>query len=154
MGLITAFDSGTYTGWAQCLDGKIIGCGLILVQQNRPMRDLPPTLTGGVVFIEKPVHRRQGKTVDPNNLITLGIKVGRLQETYLVFGNDVKLIVPTDWKGSVPKEIQNARDENALNVSEALTVGRAMHEVADSYRNNVWDAIGIALWASRREGSR
>lgn len=151
--LITAFDSGTYTGWAQALNGRIICCGLVRVFPDRPMKELPAS-GSGLVIVEKPVHRREGKTVDPNDLITLGIKVGRLVETYLVLGNQVRTIKPTDWKGSVPKAIQNTRDAAALDGPESVIVGRAMKTIPDSYQNNTWDAIGIALWAARREKER
>lgn len=151
--LITAYDSGEFTGWAQALNGTVIGCGLVHVYRDRPMGRLPDS-RGGLVVIEKPNHRRHGKTVDPNDLITLGIKVGRLVETYLVLGSQVRVILPTDWKGGTPKLIQNARDEKTLTVEEARTVAYFMAAVAESYRNNVWDALGIVQWAARREKER
>ncbi len=113
-----------------------------------------PAAPGGLVVIEKPIHRREGRTVDPNKLISLGFKVGRLQETYLVLGCEVRLVWPTDWKGGTPKQIQNDRDARALTPWEEATVISALEFVAPSYQNNVWDAIGIALWAARREKDR
>lgn len=153
MGLITAFDSGEYTGWAQGWNGVLTGCGLTHVLGDRPMSDLPAA-TGGRVFVEKPVHRRRGRTVDPNKLITLGIKVGRLVETYLVLGSPVQTVIPTDWKGSTPKEIQNGRDAAALTDAETAIVSAAMRGIAASFQNNTWDAIGIYLWAARRARER
>jgi hypothetical protein len=153
VGLITAFDSGTFTGWAQCQDGQITNCGLTIVHKDQPMTRLPGS-TDGLVFIEKPVNRRNGKTVDPNDLITLGIKVGRLVETYLVLGNRVRTILPTDWKGGTPKDIQNRRDWNALTGTETARLVPIFDGIAESYKNNVLDAIGIALWAARREHDR
>jgi hypothetical protein len=153
VGLITAFDSGTYTGWAQAQHGRIVACGLIKVLKDQPMAKLPAS-GGGLVIIEKPIHRRHGKTVDANDLITLGIKVGRLVETYLVLGNTVRTVLPTDWKGGTPKDIQNQRDWNNLQTDERRSIGAILAELAPSYRNNVLDAIGIALWAARQEKDR
>ena len=151
--MITAFDSGTFTGWAQVQGGLLVSCGLVRVHSDRRMTDLPDA-AGGLVIIEKPIHRRQGKTVNPNNLIALGFKVGRLQETYLVLGSKVELIWPTDWKGGTPKEIQNDRDAKALTAVESHQVRQTLATIPDSYRNNVWDAIGIALWTARRAKER
>lgn len=147
--LTTTFDTGEKTGWAQGLNGRLTDCALIIVHDDRPMSGLPGS-TGGRVVIEKPVHRRKGKTVDPNDMITLGIKVGRLKETYLVLGNTVEVIPVTLWKGGTPKDIQNRRDAAKLTAEESRLVSKVMGGIADGYRNNVWDAIGIFLWAVGR----
>ncbi len=153
MGLITAFDSGRFTGWSQFRNGFLVACGLIHVLPDRPMNGIPACFDG-LVIIEKPVHRRNGKTVPVEDLISLGIKVGRLQETYLVFENKVETVWPTDWKGGTPKDIQNRRDEKALTTNEREIAYRDMLTVAEGYRNNVWDAIGIGRWAAIRERER
>jgi hypothetical protein len=153
MSLITTFDSGEFTGWAQGRNGRLLAAGLVHVFPHKPMGQLPMA-QGGIVTIEKPVHRRNGRTVDPNKMITLGIKVGRLVETYLVLGNEVDVIVPSDWKGGTPKEIQNKRDQGAMTPEEMTIVGPVINAVAESYRNNVWDAIGIFFWTARRQKER
>lgn len=117
------------------------------------MLDLPRS-DNGLVYIEEPVHRRNGETVDPNKLIKLGIKVGRLVESYLVFGNTVETILPATWKGGTPKEIQNGRDRDALTRPELDIVVRCLVNIAPGYHNNVWDGIGILLWAMRKAGER
>ena len=152
--LITAFDSGAQTGWAQSTDGLVHKCGLVHVRDNRAIEGLPEQ-GHGTVIIEKPIHRREGKTVDPNDLIKLGIRVGRLVETYLVFENEIITVLPSTWKGGTPKEIQNDRDWNkGLTGQERALLGPLLTQVAAGYRNNVLDAIGILLWHLKRKGLR
>lgn len=148
MGLITTIDAGEHTGWAQGRDGFLISCGYVHVLPDRPLSRIPH-MANGLAVIEKPVHRREGETVDPNKMITLGIKVGRAVETYLVFGNEVRIIKPTDWKGSTPKKIQNARDQEKLTENERVIVSLSFRSIAAGYQNNVWDAIGIFLWVAQ-----
>lgn len=148
MGLILTIDTGTHSAWTLSEHGRIKDCGLVLVKHDRPLQPLPE-VTGALVYIERPVYR-PNEQVDPNNIITLGIKVGRFKETYLVLGNKVIEITPVDWKGSTPKDIQNARDAQALSPEETVIVQRALSRVAASHHHDIWDSVGINVWACRK----
>lgn len=148
MNTILGIDPGECTGWGLLINGVLIDCGKIVVAQDQPLS--LPRGAGASVWIEKPTYRPH-EQIDPNKIMTLAIKVGRLQETYLALGNRVRLITPNDWKGTVPKQIQNERDMRKLTYAEIKMVHSRLQSIPKGEHNNVWDGIGIALWAGRSE---
>lgn len=135
MGDVTAIDPGVQQGWARFSGGCMYACGL----------GEPPALIGEVV-IELPEYRpsQRDRRVDPNDLITLAVRVGKLAARAEARGLVVELVRPTRWKGSVPKRIHHQRIGRALTVEEHAVLNGV--RVADSLRHNVLDAIGIGLW--------
>lgn len=90
------------------------------------------------VLIEVPEYQR-GRRVNPNDLITLALRVGRIQGRVLAAGGTVELVTPSSWKGNVPKRIHNARTLARLTPEERVIVPA-------NARHDVIDAIGIGLW--------
>jgi hypothetical protein len=149
-----AIDPGTQMGWARSDAGRITGCGMAHVFNDTPCVGVPPC-QNGVVVIEEPVFRQGGQNkVDPNDLIALGIKVGRVTEVYLVLGNKVETVTPSSWKGSTPKHIQEERTEAALDDAERAMVLETLLGVPRTYQHNVWDALGILVWKLKKENLR
>ena len=153
--VIWFYDPGQETGWAAGLDGELFGCGLVRVYKDRPL-----SISGGTpilqtkAWIEIPEFRREKNEVDPNDLIALGTKVGRIQERCLTWGYEVFLVRPSYWKGSVPKKIHHQRIRADLRPSETVVLETGLAPVAEGLQHNVLDAVGGFLWASKKEGLR
>lgn len=76
---------------------------------------------------------------------------GAVSEKYRARGAAVTLVTPNTWKktqgrgsGAVPKKIQNMRDREKLTEEEKQLTSHVKS-------NNIWDAIGIGLWALNRK---
>jgi hypothetical protein len=96
------------------------------------------------VVIEKPrVYTRVKSKGDPNDLITLAIRVGEYKQYFLSLGAKVNLVWPSEWKGQQDKTLNNARTVNALSSLERNRLKGALHYVPTSKQNNVIDAIGL-----------
>lgn len=102
-----------------------------------------------VTLIEKPrLYNGRAARGDGNDLITLAITVGQLIEKV----ENAYLVEPTVWKGNVPKK--NAQGVNLI--KERALNKLSKEELSDiklpaaSLEHNVWDAIGIGLWALGR----
>ncbi len=140
--MILAIDPGADQGWCT-LDGELMRCGL-----GEP----PEVPARARVIVERPqVYDRgkQRKRVDPNDLITLAIRVGRVTERYRARGHIVGHVLPTTWKGQVPKDVHHVRIVQSLTPAQAATVFEDLASVTPSLRHNVLDAVGLALWASK-----
>jgi hypothetical protein len=137
-----AIDPGIDTGWAVLnATGKLVACG----------KDQFPCLSIRAAIIERPQVYAPGKSKgNPNDLITLAIRVGRYQERLQQAGvhcPDTNLFLPTTWKGQVPKEIHHARVDAALSEDERrIAYASAKVPGSRGYSHDVWDAIGLARW--------
>ncbi len=136
-----AIDPGILTGWA-VLDatGMLQSCG---------KGEAFPILSNRAAIIECPQVYRAGKSKgDPNNLITLAVRVGRYQERLIAAGVQTELVLPTTWKGQVPKDIHHLRVDATLSTHErhvVCPIGKLPGE--RGYSEDVWDAIALAKWA-------
>lgn len=149
------WDTGEWSAWARAAGDRVLDCGLVHVLGDTTIVGLLPHLTRGEVWIECPVFRQGGRNeVDPNDLIRLGVKVGRIQEPYLALDNQVTLIGVSDWKSGTPKKIQEQRTKADLWPGELELVTARIAAVSESYRHNIWDAVGILIWRLKREGLR
>lgn len=100
------------------------------------------------VIIEKPqVYRANLSKGDPNDLITLAIRVGRYAEHFEHSGARVALALPKNWKGQQPKSVTEARARRDLSPSSLRVALESLRYVAASSHNDVWDAIGLGLAA-------
>jgi hypothetical protein len=151
---LLAIDPGAQTGWARGRDGKIVECGLLHILDDFPCTGSLPPCSNGSVVIEKPIFRYSNNRVDPNDLISLGVRVGRVMEAYLHTGNKIETVFPSTWKASVPKAIHERRIEQDLAEEERCVVLQGLSQVPASYRHNVWDAVGLALWWIKKERQR
>jgi len=120
---ITAIDPGARAGWALFFGRDLTACG----------PGDPDELVGEVV-IECPRVYPHGK-VDPNDLIVLARRVGRIEERA---GRPCTLVFPRAWKGTVKKPIMTARILSRMTTAERGLLMKIDH--------NVIDAIGLGLW--------
>ena len=137
-----AIDPGIDTGWALFQDvDHLIGCGLgapwdVFTLSSVSVRS---------VVIEKPkVYMARNMKGDPNDLITLAVQVGEYKrwasaEMHAV----VNVVIPREWKGTEPKEINNARTLAELSEAERVIVKKAAYSIATSKQHNMLDAIGL-----------
>jgi hypothetical protein len=94
--------------------------------------------------IEKPrVYVRTKSKGDPNDLITLAIRVGEYKQYFQSLGARVNLVWPSEWKGQQDKTLNNARVVQALSPLERNRLKGALEYVPTSKQNNVIDAIGL-----------
>lgn len=163
--MILAIDPGsTCAGWStwratgatvgKPLDFALDACGLLrytsteeAVAQARRLHADHGVLVGRVVVELPQVYSQRHWKGDPNDLIlvaaTAGVIVGALGL------KPVSWVKPHAWKGTVPKNVHNARVLDALkDRREIFDAVRA--SVPSSLLHNVIDAIGLGAWASRK----
>lgn len=117
-------------------------------RMGRAVRDAVQALPRGAhsprLVLEWPQVRTAGKgRGDPNDLLFLA-GVDAAIVTYLP--GEVRCVVPRDWKGTIPKRELIRRVQGRLSEEERARVILP----AKSLAHNVWDAVGIALWAVGR----
>ena len=152
---LLAIDPGTRDlGWARFdKDRHLWSCGLLRANGVEQMIDQTQRTFGRLLspewlIIEVPQAYGVGAKVDPNKLALLtllaGVLIGTMPDAKW------KTPKPREWKGQVPKEVMNTRTLNALTPAEHTRMIHHLQDVPKSVRHNVWDAIGIGLWASKR----
>lgn len=101
------------------------------------------------VVLEWPQVRAAGKgRGDPSDLLLLsGVDSAIGAE---LFPWDVRCVVPREWKGTIPPDVLISRVQDRLSEEERARVALP----AKSLAHNVWDAVGIALWAVGRLNPR
>lgn len=141
MPVILAIDPGEWTGSAVFTDGFLTDCGVT--------RYHPAMLScASLIVVELPCWRKHSPA-DPNDLITLARKVGRIEERASECFIPIELVTPSTWKGSVPKRIHNKRVLDALSAKECEVVDAV--KCAPSVKHNMIDAIGLGLWRVGRD---
>lgn len=125
-----AIDPGNDTGWAIFGDtGELCSC----------YAGEPPLLPYSEAVCECPrVYPKS--PVPPNDLITLAVMVGRYTERHMC-----RLIYPYEWKGQLDKAKTKARVLDILSEVERKRIPK----LSKTQMHNVYDAIGIGLYAFR-----
>lgn len=97
--------------------------------------------------IELPVvYDKKQQKGDPNDLIRLAFVAGAITRG-LCGSHFPRALTPTprEWKGTLKKEIHHERIKRACPEAEPIAL-----KTAKTYRHNVYDAIGLGLWALER----
>jgi len=91
---------------------------------------------------------------DPGDILKLTLTVGALMERFSTLKtwrnnseSEITLVRPQKWKGQLPKEVTARRVKKKLDPQEKELVELPDSEGLD---HNVFDAIGIGLWALDR----
>lgn len=143
-----AIDPGILTGWATVdAAGVVLGCGK---GEGFPFGS-SVAFSPRAAIIECPqVYRASKSKGDPNNLITLAVRVGRYQERLESRGIATQLVLPTTWKGQIDKHTHHLRTCRDLSAAErAIVEGVAKSPEARGYSEDVWDAVALAKWACK-----
>lgn len=104
-----------------------------------------PGVTRMVIEVPRIYPGSNSKKGDLNDLIDLALAAGRIAGM-----NDsatVEMIYPADWKRQVPKEQMVERIKGFLTPEEFK---RVELPTAKGKQHNVWDAVGIGLFAVGR----
>lgn len=159
MSFLLSIDPGTRCiGWAYWGEGKLISCGRstapkklkdyrdMLEYHRAQMKPLTPLPGSGDVACEVMVHRYGGggkgkkrKKVDPNDLIRVNLIAGALGTSFFE---------PSDWKGGISREMEQARTWLELSASEKKLLPKTLAEIRKhpfSLDHNVFSAVGIGL---------
>lgn len=137
-----AIDPGNCSGWAIFLDGELVRCGVCAPKGTRfPWHDYVDVAR---VIIELPQIYPNGEH-DPNDLIKVAYGAGFYAGTCL--GATVRLVLPREWKGQVPKPVHNRRVLGRLRAVGRPVYERAAASMAAGKVNNMVDAIGLGLYA-------
>jgi hypothetical protein len=134
-------------GLARPSDGElVVRCRGIVEQVIRGIGDIVLNALVLEHMVVYPLPRMKG---DPNDLLALAV----LEGVFLglpVPTSGVHLLPARAWKGQVPKEVIRDRIEAALAQPEREVLKGALAGVNGSVRHNVYDAVGLGLYALGR----
>lgn len=148
-------DPGNDTGWAAWESSRLARCGLCHVPDYPEL----PFLTGLPIddlVIELPQYYGSNSQVDPNNLISLGYKVGAVIGVFVAYHSLLgrkfthAAIHSNEWKGQVPKNIHHDRELSKLDAGEKTVLQAALGKVPKGKRHDVKDAVCLGLWWLKR----
>lgn len=135
---------GKNTGWANANDGTLVNCGLWLF-------DFAPEYVKGYhkIVIEVPQInpndlKKPGASARINDLMQLAICAGQWKQA--VRAQETRIVHPHEWKGSVPKDVHNARVFERMSTSERALLPK----LPPSKLHNVIDAVGLYMWDTGR----
>jgi hypothetical protein len=136
-----ALDPGKFMGWA------LFSTTAFLVAAGAGE---PPLEGVSRLVIEVP-QAYPNSPVPYNDLITLAFLAGRLvgRAQAGAFPVEAQWLWPHSWKGTLPKSVCEARIRRKLSVDERTVMEECSRFVPAGQMNNVWDAVGIGLFAWR-----
>lgn len=122
-----------------------VRCSFVVEGISAMLPELPD-----LVVIERPRINAatHGSKADPDDLIKLAILCGAIAQAFQQRAMTVLFIEPAAWKGQLPKEVTTARAVARLSDAE---MSRVVLPSAAGLQHNVWDAVGIGLWAVGRK---
>lgn len=149
-----AIDPGANTGLAFFQDGKLYAATSLPHKYALPRvrRELEDGLRVSPVRIvgERPQVYAVGKgQADPNDLITLALKMGAFFGLADMYGVEHVELLPATWKRQLPKHVAGQRIANSLTSDERESV-RNLNALSKTVKHNAIDAIGIGLFAVGR----
>lgn len=151
--VIAAIDPGTRSMSIAFLDGH----GFLLGVQcfkAKSLEDMIKRLwcaahvyTPDQVIAELPQHYGHESKTNPQGLIALSTVLGAALGLYCA--DDLTLVHPRDWKGSVDKKIHHERLLASLTPAELAIIGRDIKSKA-KVREEL-DSVALAKWFFERE---
>jgi hypothetical protein len=151
---LLTIDPGACTGAAYFRQGRLVWVMCKRFEQiwNDELRQFDLEYAGQHLLIEIPrVYPSGRQPVDPNDLITLAVRAGRLIEMSRGQLGTFETCFPSDWKAQVPDDILYKRLESVLSSEERVVVDA--YKCAKHTKHNMLDAIGIGLWKLGRVGA-
>jgi hypothetical protein len=134
-----AIDPGASTGWAIFDSGALVACGACA----------PPGMAwGGIdrVVAEMP-QRYPHDTVNPNDLITLAYRLGRVVGPLEREGAVIHTVLPREWKGQMPKDLCHRRSRAKLTPAELAIVDAVLPTLGAKAKTDMLDAVALGQWA-------
>lgn len=147
---LLAIDPGVkHLGVAEFRAGRLAGCDLVQAGKRsifEALHDFAEKLGPvDILAIEKPQVYRLSKG-DPNDLIDVARVVGAAE--YLWRASELREYRPHTWKGNAKKEAVEGWICKRLDSTETLRADRDMEY--GRLNHNIWDAIGIGMYALGR----
>lgn len=112
-------------------------------------RPVLPRVDIAEVVLERPKVYPKAKSVDPNDLIRVA-QAGGWMAGACAPQAILTEVEPATWKGQIPKAVHSARMQKVLSPAEMRAIIIGSQYVADSLQHNIWDAVGLGLWRTRR----
>lgn len=91
-------------------------------------------------------HVRPGVEKDPNAILEVAAVAGMALAVCGVRAARILLPIPSDWKGTIPKEIKTLR---ILEEAGIALDGPELRHIIPSLRHNAIDALGLARWGAQ-----
>ena len=116
------------------------------VVQTMAQRIYETTRNTGItrLIIEYPqTYRGRASSGDTNDLIHVALVAGAILGSFGVYH---RLVLPSEWKGQTPKSATEARARERLGAFATRVDTTCGKKLA----SNVWDAVGIGLWAFKQ----
>jgi len=115
----------------------------------------PPAICGlsaaSRAVIELPeVYQLRGQKGRQSDIRDLAVVAGAIGAVFDRLGVPVEFVEPKAWKGQIPKDVGVRQFKHILTGDETSRV----LEPRKALSHNVWDAVGIGLWAAGRFGRR
>lgn len=141
--MLLTVDPGKHSfGWARFDGDTLMACGMAVIDEVEGMFG---DLSGEDAIVEKPqIYTHDKMRGDPNDLIDVAITAGAVGGVLSRKGAHVAYLRPHRWKGSRPKNVDNAYTLERMRPHEKFLLERC--GVTKHKRHNVVDAIGIGLW--------
>lgn len=154
--MILAFDPGVCTGWATCnARGMLSACGVIAfegfwfeVTQELLNASSFMNVTSTLVVERPQVYDPRLQKGDQADIVATSVRAGVLLQRFRPWGrlDAERLPTPREWKGSVDKDVHNARVLAKLSPEERARIPK----LPKKELHNLIDAVGLALWAAGR----
>jgi hypothetical protein len=150
---IVGTDPGAETGCAALdREGRLLWIGL----------GIPPVTQWGLYFkgapehvvIENPQYYSARKSKgNPNDLAKVTRMVGRYEERFESRGSHVSVFLPNEWKGTIDKEIHQARflaERKQTHPGCLKLASDLLAKVPDGKKHNCVDGWAISVWFFNR----
>ena len=158
---LVAIDPGVKTvGWAFFMDNVLVDCnitrsknGLMHEHADDYNKKFPPrddiVASHGIIEVPQIYQQRlwKGRQEDLVNVIYMAGSIAGV--IYQLSHVELRTVKPHEWKKNVKKDIHNKRIISRLNTEE-LDIFNAC-DAPKSLRHNVIDAIGVGLYALKRD---
>jgi hypothetical protein len=145
------------SGWALWQDGRLVDADVL--RNRKEWLTVPQRVAGQKLMLllacgfphqvvcESMVQRygRGAGKVPPQDLIDLNLLAGHLGDVW---------VTPGEWKGSVPRDVEQVRSRAALDEAERAIVEEACVKLPKSVHKEVWSAVGIGLSVAGRAHKR
>lgn len=106
---------------------------------------------GDTYVIELPrIYKTAQQKGDQNDLIAVAAVAGAYACAARAGYAKVRFVYPYEWKRQLPKSVCEQRIRDLLDAEETATLERCLKPVEKKLRNNVIDAVGIALYSAGR----
>lgn len=132
-------DPGEHAGFCVLDDDlSILGCGI----------NAPPREKYKVVLVERPtIYPHSG--INPANIITLAITLGKIVGPLEELGARIKEVEPRTWKGQIKKPPHHRAIRKALPAAELAIVNEDLRGIRAKLQEDAMDAVGLAIYGRR-----